>query len=140
MVVAIVGSRSFREEGPVAAFVNSLPADWTVVSGGADGPDTFAASAARARGMAVTEFLPQDDRYDFKVARLERNKLVVAAADCLVGFVDLSNPTYNGRRGGTLDAVRIAVSARKPVRLVAAGELLPTWEELQALVDRARPR
>ena len=130
MIVAIVGSRSFPDEALVTAFVASLPQDWTVVSGGAAGADTFAARAARARGMQVIEYLPRDDLYPYKIARLERNKLVVGRCDCLVAFVDVDSEAYDGRRGGTLDAVGLVRAARKPFKLVAPGGPLPSLEEL----------
>lgn len=134
MIVAVVGSRTFPDEGLVARFVDSLPPGWIVVSGGAVGVDTFAARAARRRGLELREFLPDDQRYAYKIARLERNKLVVATCDVLVAFVDVDASAYNGRTGGTLDAVRLAVAARKPVRCVAPGGVLPTPAELQALL------
>jgi predicted Rossmann fold nucleotide-binding protein DprA/Smf involved in DNA uptake len=125
--LGIVGSRDFgaldsetrhnaREK--VREFVQSLPRDWTIVSGGAIGPDTWAVEAARALGMPVIEHLPQDDVYSFRQARLERNKLVVRDSDAVVAF-------WDGSSAGTMDAVRKATAARKRVYVVRESDPLP---------------
>lgn len=137
MIVAVVGSRSFSDEAAVAAFVNALPGDWKIVSGGARGPDTFAVDAAIARGLAYQVFLPRYDLYPTTAALMERNRQVVDACECLVAFVDIANPKYDGKKGGTLDAVRLAMKARKPVVMVAPGDAPPTPEALQALLHRS---
>lgn len=59
--VAIVGSREYPNLDLVREFVNALPLDTVIVSGGARGVDRVAADAARARGMAVVEHLPDDE-------------------------------------------------------------------------------
>ena len=51
--VAIVGSRDFPDMVAVTDYVNELPQDTRVISGGARGVDTVAEKAARDRGMWV---------------------------------------------------------------------------------------
>ncbi len=136
MRVAIVGSR--RRDDPataaiVAAVVESLPDDATVVSGGARGPDAFAADAARRRGLAVVVERPDYRGVASRVAAaralLERNGRIVEGADLLVAF-----PSAD-RTGGTEDTIRRAKRAGVPVFVALPGE---TWLAREA--PRARRR
>jgi hypothetical protein len=131
MRVAVIGSRGYAEPGKVELFVYSLPKDWVVVSGGAPGPDSWAVAVARARGMTYIEHLPNDALYPYRVARLERNKLIVADADVMVGF-------WDGTSTGTLHAAKLAVAARKPLKLVRPQDPTPTPLQLFCLVGYAQ--
>jgi hypothetical protein len=96
--------------------VSTLAPGTVVVSGGCRGVDTWAAEAARARGLMVEEHRPDLDgvRSRGEVARRhhQRNQRVVDACDCLVAF-----PAPD-RTGGTEDTIRRALRAGKPVRLL----------------------
>ncbi len=92
----------------VRAYVDTLPDDAIVVSGGADGVDDAAAQAARARGLQVIEHLPDYKKYSGKLAPLIRNKLIVEDCDVLVAF---PAPWSTG----TWHAVRLAKDAGKEV-------------------------
>ena len=105
--VAIVGARNRLDVASVKSTVDALPADTTVVSGGAQGPDTWAEEAAIARGLAVLIFRPDladTTTLGQRTRRYHaRNQRIVDAADELVAFVKI------GRTGGTEDTIRRAV-------------------------------
>jgi len=95
--------------------VGSLPAGTMVVSGGCRGVDSWAAEAARARGLAVVEHLPDLDgvRNRGEVARRhhERNKRIVDDADRVLAFVSAD------RKGGTENTISHAITTGKPVEI-----------------------
>lgn len=101
--IAIVGSRASAQPERIRAYVNALPADTVIVSGGAVGADTVAADAARARGLQVIEYVvtPAEWRRLGKAAGMMRNVKIVNAADELVAF-------WDGVSSGTLDSIRKA--------------------------------
>lgn len=99
--VAIIGCRPPKSDSPtyaadletyaliceaVVEFVNSLPLDAVVVSGGAQGVDTVAANAARSRGLEVKEHLPDYQQHGSKMAPLVRNILIVDDSDDVTAF------------------------------------------------------
>ncbi len=96
--------------------VAALPAGTVVVSGGCRGVDSWAAEAARARGLAVVEHLPDLDgvRNRGEVARRhhERNRRIVDDADRVLAFVSAN------RKGGTENTIRHALNAGKPVEIL----------------------
>lgn len=59
----------------------------TIVSGGADGIDSYAAKFAQENGYTLIEFLPEWERYG-KAAGPVRNEKIVKAADHLVAIYD----------------------------------------------------
>ena len=109
MRVAIVGSRDWSDEERVHAYVRSLPEGTTVVSGGAIGPDSWAAHEARRCGLAVITFLP-DWKTHGRAAGMIRNSAIVEACDLLVAF-------WRGASRGTADSVGKARRAGKPFEI-----------------------
>ncbi|GGC90463.1 SLOG family protein [Chelatococcus reniformis] len=113
--VAVVGSRERLDRHAVEAAIAALPAGTIVVSGGCRGVDSWAADAARARGLPVTELLPDlggvRSRGEASRRYHERNQQVVDAADRVIAFVAPS------RKGGTEDTIRRAQRAGKPVQI-----------------------
>lgn len=120
-MVAIVGSRRYADPGAVWSFVDQLPAATVVVSGGAAGVDSWAASRARNRGLLVRTYLPAFERCGgiadeaarracIKRAPLERNQRIVDACDRLVAF-------WDGASTGTAHAIRLARKDMKPVEV-----------------------
>jgi hypothetical protein len=103
--VAIVGSRAFRRPEWVVGYVNRLPPDWTVVSGGAYGVDTWAEAAAVRRGLAVEVYRP-DWKAHGKAAGAIRNRQIVEAADWVVAF-------WDGESKGTAITMELARKAGK---------------------------
>lgn len=115
MKVAVVGSRKRKDRQSVIDFIESLPADAVVVSGGCRGVDTWAVQAARRRGLACIEILPDlkgcRRRWEFAERYYARNRKVAETCDVMAAFVS------NDRRGGTENAVKHARKLGKRVLL-----------------------
>lgn len=92
-----------------------LPAGAVVVSGGCRGVDSWAADAARRRGLQVVEHLPDLDgvrnRGEAAGRYYARNQQIVDDCDRVIAF-----PSAD-RSGGTEDAIRRAEKAGKPIDL-----------------------
>lgn len=109
MKVGIVGSRSYPRLDLVAEFVNSLPPDSVIISGGARGVDCAAVQAAKVRGLAFKIHYP-DWEGQGKKAGFLRNRLIVGDATALIAFWDRKSKgtahTINlARIAGKLQAV-----------------------------------
>ena len=76
MRVAIIGSRTLTVDNPGAYLP---PGTDEIVSGGARGVDACARSYARAKGLKLTEFLPDYQTYS-RSAPLRRNLQIVSTA------------------------------------------------------------
>ena len=111
--VAIVGSRSRTDVEAVERVVATLASDAVVVSGGADGPDTWAEHAAQRRGLSTRIFRPnlKDARTQGQRTRRyhHRNQQIVDAVDEIFALVS------DDRTGGTEDTIKRAV--RKGIRV-----------------------
>ena len=106
MKIAVIGSRKIA-----AADIGNHVADGDeIVSGGAAGVDAYAADYARAKGLKLTVFLPQYDRYG-RVAPIVRNKEIVDYADKVIAF-------WDGSSRGTLSVIRYAEKAGKPCEVI----------------------
>lgn len=109
--VAIVGSRYqnhpdpvlFRAQRKVAAFVNNLPLDAVVITGGAVGVDSWAENLARQRGLAVVIHHPDWDRHGKKAGMLRNGTIVEDATEVWVFHDGTSKGTAN-----TIERARIA--------------------------------
>lgn len=113
MNVGVVGSRHFPDLSMVRRFVNLIPRDSGVVSGGAPGVDTAAEDAARARGLSVivhpADWFPQgpDGPMD-RAAGVKRNGLIVRDATRMASF-------WYGKSKGTKDSMDKADRAGVPL-------------------------
>lgn len=116
MRIAIVGSRSRTDQETVHSFVKSLPPDTIIVSGGADGPDTWAEEAAAANGMSTLIFKPDlagvKLRFEATKRYYARNQQIADNCDMLVALVSAN------RKGGTEDTIRRATKNGVPVKLL----------------------
>jgi predicted Rossmann fold nucleotide-binding protein DprA/Smf involved in DNA uptake len=116
MKYAIVGSRKRTDRQTVVDLVGRLPSGSVIVSGGADGPDTWAAEEAEARGLQTIIHLPEGGPSATRWAATEkfyaRNQKIVDDADCVFALVDPS------RKGGTEDTIRRATRKGIPVTIV----------------------
>lgn len=116
MNVAIVGSRRRSDKDSVINFVNNLPQDDTVISGGCEGVDTWAIEAAKARGMKWRIFFPDmsgaKTYYDRCNRYYSRNEHVVKNSDMVVAFVSTD------RKGGTENTIKWAGKYNKPVMIM----------------------
>lgn len=105
MKIAIVGSRDFARLDLVTAYIEALPMDTVVVSGGARGVDSVAVEAAERRGLVTVTYPADWDAYG-KGAGFIRNQLIVDQADKVVAF-------WDGKSKGTRDTMRKAHNVDK---------------------------
>lgn len=112
MKVAIVGSRDYPNLDAVKEYIDSLPLDTIIVSGGARGVDRTAENRAKERGMKTLVFKPDWSKGGY--AGIERNGDIVAACDVLVAFWDNKSP-------GTRNSINRARIVGKPVTIIYAG-------------------
>lgn len=105
MKIAVVGSRDYVDLERVTAYVNSLPDDTELVSGGARGVDRTAEQAAWSRKLTVKCFPADREQYG-KEAGFIRNQDIVNYADLVVVF-------WNGKSRGTAHTMRLAASQNK---------------------------
>lgn len=126
MIVAVVGSRGFKDLALVASYVKSLDPGTKVISGGARGVDSIAIEAARRAGFewkeykanwddltqpdAVIKTRPDGSKYDAKAGH-RRNKVLAQLADKVVAF-------WDGTSKGTMDTVTLAKKMRKNVVVI----------------------
>lgn len=110
--VAIIGSRDYgtpvNVERAVAWLCEHNPG-WDLISGGARGPDTWAAQAARAKNVRVVELKP-----DWSIGRsagMERNRAIIAQADVVIA-------SWNGESPGTANAIGHAQALKKQLLVV----------------------
>lgn len=131
MNVAIVGSRTFPQLKLVEWFIQDLPAGVTIISGGAQGVDTAAATYARQRGLPSQEFLPDlrgcRSRVESTQRYYARNQRIAEAADLLVAFTEKDS-------GGTWDTLKRASAAGKPIKVIRPMAFFP------GETDRDTPR
>lgn len=100
MRVAIVGSRNIGASTKVLNYVNSLPSDSIIVSGGAQGADSYAVHYAERRNLTVKVIRPDwrpNGKYDAS-AGFKRNLIILDNADRVVAF-------WDGKSKGTLHTI-----------------------------------
>lgn len=106
MKVAVIGSRSLNID--IATYIP--PETTEIVSGGAKGIDTMARKYAIIKGIRLTEFLPDYNRYSGRTAPLVRNKQIIEYADMVVAI-------WDGHSKGTIHSVELAKRMNKRVKL-----------------------
>lgn len=119
MKVAVVGSRKFEDQALVRNFVRSLPREFEIVSGGADGPDTWAVDEAIKLQMPYRVFWPQKNKYGATRALFERNNEIAYDSDVMVAFWDRSST-------GTLHAISAIRKLKKYAFVVASALDIPS--------------
>ena len=80
----IVGSRRYRNKTRVESFIDLLPQNTKVKSGGCVGVDSWAAAHAQFRGLDVQEFLPETNTREGYFAR---NELIAKRSTQVVAFI-----------------------------------------------------
>ena len=112
MRVAIVGSRDLqnKEEYWYKKICENIPLNCTeIVSGGAEGVDSFARRYAREHKLLFREFLPEYNRYG-KPAAFIRNTEIVEYAHMVIAF-------WDGQSKGTADTIMKCYELNKPVEI-----------------------
>ena len=107
MKIAVVGSRNLTN---IALEAHLCPDVEEIVSGGATGVDRCAAEYAKRKGVKLTEFLPQYERYG-RAAPIVRNKQIVDYADKIIVF-------WNGNSKGTLSVIKYVQKIGKPFEII----------------------
>ena len=106
MKIAVVGSRNI-----FATDLGMYISDGDeIVSGGAAGVDSCAAEYAKKKGLKLTVFLPQYDRYGH-AAPIVRNKKIVDYADKIVAL-------WDGKSKGTLSVIKYAEKTGKLCEII----------------------
>lgn len=103
--IVIAGSRDFCYPEYVTRYVELLPLDWIVMSGGARGVDTWAEEAARNRGMQV-EVYPADWERLGKRAGIDRNYTMAIHMTWATIF-------WDGQSRGTAHMLQLARESEK---------------------------
>lgn len=111
MIICICGSRGYPRLTLVDAFIETLPADITVLSGGARGVDRRAYYRAMLRYRQGTLLRPIEMKAEWEVygrtnAGSIRNQAMLDAADRVVAF-------WDGQSGGTKDMIARSLAAGK---------------------------
>ena len=106
MKVAVVGSRNILITD-IGAYISE---DDEIVSGGAVGVNSCATEYAKRKGLKLTVFLPQYERYG-RAAPIVRNKKIVDYADKIIAF-------WDGKSKGTLSVIKYAEKTGKPCEII----------------------
>lgn len=127
--LAVLGSRSFPRLDLVDAYVDLLPLDFVVVSGGGGDVDLRAERRARARGMAVDIYPAAWKRLGKRAGPLRTEQLLRTVGG-LASFWD------EGPSPGTLHGLCFAIGdLHLPVRLtLASGRVL--WPSAAFILER----
>ena len=106
MRVAVIGSRTVVEVD-LGAYLSDKD---EIVSGGAVGIDSCAAEYAKNKGLKLTVFLPEYERYG-RAAPIVRNKKIVDYADKILAF-------WDEKSRGTLSVIKYAEKIGKPCEII----------------------
>lgn len=110
MRVGIVGSRNCKNFD-LSEMEKYLPGDCAeIVSGGAQGADSYAERLAELKNIKLTRFEPDYQKYG-KRAPLKRNEIIVKNCDMLLAF-------WDGSSRGTAHAINICIKENVPVRVI----------------------
>lgn len=107
MKIAIIGSRKWADEQAVIAYVDSLPADSLVISGGAKGVDTIAIVAAQLRGLETLVFPANWRLWGNGAGGIRNGEMIKAGLGLVAAFWDMSST-------GTADMIARAKRAGVP--------------------------
>jgi len=111
--VAVIGSRGYSDYQHFAGWIKYYTSSLNpcFVSGGcATGADNLIEMYAHDAGLPILIFYPDYNQYQRR-APLERNKLIVEAADVLIAF-------WDGVSKGTAHTIELAKKKGIPIRIV----------------------
>ena len=117
MKIAIVGSRTWKDEYAIADYIELLaddPGVDVIVSGGAVGVDSFAETWAKYYELKTEIYLPEWDKYG-KQAGIIRNQLIVDNSEKVVAF-------WDGKSKGTLNTIERALKAPNIKQIIISKE------------------
>lgn len=110
MKIAIVGSRDYKDLHKVVQYIESLPSDTEIVSGGARGVDTVAEQTANRVGLKCTVFHADWKRYG-KRAGMIRNHTIRQYVDKVVAF-------HDGKSKGTQNMIDKSILMNVPLIVI----------------------
>lgn len=121
MIVAIVGSRpatldvaqQTRARNTLTSIVKNLPPEDDIVTGDAEGVDTWVRIAA-AKTRVIIQVIPAWKR-DGRRAGPMRNRRIAAICDRMIAF-------WDGKSPGTKSAIAAAYDLKKEVHIVVIGD------------------
>ena len=113
--VAVVGTRftalqSNKWAKRIEQFLDALPPDTEVLTGGAAGTDRAVADYAAARGLKVTTLIPEGPDSDDPRYFVHSDRTIVELADELHAF-------WDGESAGTHHAIQAAKHLKVPVHI-----------------------
>lgn len=130
--VAIIGSHTYPLRADIDAFVAALSIGTVVVSGGANGPDTWAVETAKANGLTTIIHWPDKARYGVPAAFYHRNVKIVEDATRVVAFA-ARDPKTKAITAGTTMTIDLARKAGIPVEVIET----PVPARICVLIERA---
>ena len=117
MKIGIVGARKYQDKQSVIDLVNSIPANYSIITSSCKGVCTWAREVAEMRGMEVILFSPDlsNIRAWFEVPKryYQRNKEMVEACNLLHAFLSAED----GYTGGTKFEIEYAIKLNIPVQI-----------------------
>lgn len=113
--VAIVGSRNYKHIERIGVRIGQLVKEYgaqniTIISGGAKGPDSIAVSYAIRKGIRITVYPANWNRYAKRAGPI-RNTTIVNNADRIIAF-------WDGRSRGTRDTIDKAHLKQVPIEVI----------------------
>jgi hypothetical protein len=96
--IAVVGNRDFQRWEWVVSFIGLVPADWTILSRGCAGVDSWVEDIAQAAERKFEARLPDWARH-YRMAPLARNRLLIDEVDWIVAFWDGASTSLNDLLG-----------------------------------------
>ena len=111
--VAVIGSRSFKAFDIMKKFLDT-EGKFILVSGGAEGADSYAEKYADMKGFQKIIYKPDYDTYG-RTAPLIRNEKIIDECDRIIAF-------YDGVSPGTRHAMELAKKKGKSVQLITVLE------------------
>ena len=119
MNIAVVGSREFKDKEFVFTILNQffdnqlmygdISSDYILVSGGANGVDSWAEEFWRKNTGTCIIFKPDWNKYG-KRAGFLRNELIIKEADMILAF-------WDGQSKGTKHSIDLAIEAKKLINI-----------------------
>ncbi len=106
MKIAIIGSRGLKEIDLEKYIPDNVS---EIVSGGAKGVDTMAKNFANSKGIKLTEFLPEYEKYG-RAAPLKRNLEIIDYADEVIAF-------WDGKSRGTKFVIDNSIKKNKKIKV-----------------------
>lgn len=110
MKVAVIGSRAAKSADMNLILCNLPEACTEIVSGGAQGIDCLAESAANIMKLPFTCLRPDYARYG-RLAPLQRNLEIIAYSDMVLAFWNMKSP-------GTRFVINECLKRDKPLKII----------------------